>query len=315
MQVLIVLVRYKIALEQSQTIRSLSDTFEREPELLKSVRLLIWDNSPVALENPQLPFVFEYRHSEKNAGVSGAYNYAMALGESIGCPWMLLLDQDTIVPDGFIARMLKYSRDLQEDERIATVVPFIWSHNVIVSPRRLGRFSTVHDIPRTFHGVCDWNAYGINSATLMRISALKEIGGYSEQFWLDLSDIYVFYMFHRAKKLMYVAGDLELRHSIGSMDYNTSMSPARYQNFLAAENAYMQLYRSRLENAYQTFRLLIRSWRQYKRYTDKEFSRITLRSFWQRLFCSRSSRMQKWRAELHSRDIPSISHAATKKPG
>jgi len=306
MQVLIVMVRYKTPLEQSQTIRSLSDSFARDPELLNSVGILVWDNSPDLLEDFSLAFEFEYRHSENNVGVSGAYNYAMTLAESSCCPWLLLLDQDTTIPDGFIARMLQYSYDLQGDSRIATVVPFVWSHGVLVSPRHLvGRLNFVRQIPRTFTGVCDWNAYAINSATLMRVSALREIGGYSDHFWLDCSDLYVFEMLHRTGKLMYVAGDLELMHSVGSMDYETSMSPERYRNYLAAENAYIQLYRSRLENALQTIRLLVRTWRQYRCYTNKEFSKITFYSFWERVFKSRACRMQGWKAQSLRRSIPS----------
>ena len=46
----------------------------------------------------------------------------------------------------------------------------------------------------------------------MRVAALREVGGYSDEFWLDLSDVYVFQAFHRRGKYMYIAGDLRVEH-------------------------------------------------------------------------------------------------------
>ena len=75
----------------------------------------------------------------------------------------------------------------------------------------------------------------------MRVTALREVGGYSEEFWLDLSDVYVFQELYRKGKFMYVAGDLRVDHSIASMDFDKEMSPERYRNFMAAESAYIDL--------------------------------------------------------------------------
>ena len=136
-----------------------------------------------------------------NVGTSGAYNQAMELAESIGCPWLLLLDQDTTVSDEFLRGMIGYSEKLARAQEIAAVVPFIFSHGTLVSPRRLLSFNRVQQIPLTFSGLCKDKAYAVNSATLMRVAALREVGGYSEEFWLDLSDVYVFQPFHRTRQV------------------------------------------------------------------------------------------------------------------
>ena len=131
-------------------------------------------------------------------------------------------------------------------------------------------------------------AYAVNSATLVRVTALREIGGYSDEFWLDLSDVYVFQAIHRKGKYMYVAGDLRVEHSIASMDFDKEMSPERYRNFMAAESAYIDLYLSPLEQPAQLLRLFVRTIRQYRRYENKIFSRITWEYFLQRLFLNQS---------------------------
>ncbi len=306
MQIAIVVVLYKRSPIQSQTINSLAAVFEKNPELLNSCTVFIWDNSPTAMVHATVPFPHVYGHNGRNLGTSGAYNHAMEFAESKGLPWLLLLDQDTTVSEDFLPRMLQYSIRFRNQPEIATVVGFIYSHGVLVSPRRLRRFNRIAQIPPTFNGISKQKAYAVNSATLMRVSALREIGGYSDEFWLDLSDVYVFRAMHRQGRYMYVAADLRLDHSISSMDFDKEMSPERYRNFIAAESGYVDLYQSRLEQSAHLFRLLVRTIRQYRRYENKTFARISWEYFCRRLFQSRTKRILGWRQQLALRDIPYI---------
>jgi GT2 family glycosyltransferase len=308
MQILAVIVLYKRSPQQSQTIQSLIRVFAGDPALSECVRVLLWDNSPVPAANVSLPFAFDLAHAGGNVGTSGAYNHAMELAESLACPWLLLLDQDTTVSEGFLRGMIGYSQKFAEMQDVATVVPFIFSHGTLVSPRRLLSFNRVRQIPATFTGLCADKAYAVNSATLMRVTALREIGGYSEEFWLDLSDVYVFQALHRQGRLMYIAGDLRLEHSIASMDFDKEMSPERYRNFLAAESAYVDLFLPPLERSAQLLRLFARTIRQFRRYQNKVFSRIACEYFLQRLFLTRAVRLKRWREQLRKRDIPAISN-------
>ncbi len=313
--ILAVVVRYKTPLEQSQTVQGLCAALGDDPELASAVRVLIWDNTPEPLIAPELPIPFKYRHTGENLGVSGAYNRAMDLAEAESCPWMLTLDQDTTLTAAYLSRMLALSREVQDEPRVCSVVPFVRSHGELVSPRRLGRFNRVFQIPRDFAGVLNANAYAINSASLMRVAALREIGGYSEEFWLDLSDVYVFQRMHERGKRIYVAGDLELNHSIAGMNFEQDMVPERYRTFLAAENVYLHLYRSWFENAFQTFRLLPRSIRQYLDYRDKQYAAITWQCFLARLLSPRAAQLREWRAYLRNkRAIPSANKPAIVEP-
>ncbi len=270
--------------------------------------MLLWDNSPSPLKIPELPFLFCYVHSERNRGVSGAYNGALEQAEASGCPWLLLLDQDTSLPKGFLERMLGYSRELETDKRIATVVPFVKSNGMLVSPRRFGRWVRNHQIERSVSGYFREDAYAVNSGTLMRAESLREVGGYSELFWLDLSDAYIFHVLHLRGKWMYIAGDLEVPHSIATLDFNANMSVARYRSFLAAESLYTEQFRPRLTNAVHTVWLLARAARQWRRYTNKGFARSTLEFFWQRLLWTRQAREKQWQHELTVREMPAIAN-------
>jgi GT2 family glycosyltransferase len=301
-------VRYKTPLDQSQTILGLCKAFYDVPELAQSIDIFIWDNTPEPLHQPRLPIPFQYQHTGENLGVSGAYNRAMDVADAHGCPWMLLLDQDTSLNASFLERILAYSYEMEGNPEICSVVPFVRSHGELVSPRRLKCLNRVPQIEREFSGVLKTRAYAINSASLMRISALREIGGYSEEFWLDLSDVHAFESLYRRKKFIYVANDLELDHLIGGMNFEQDMVPERYKTFLAAENLYLERYQSRFENTFQIFRLLARTIRQCVEYKDKAYAAITWRYFLSKLFTPKTVRLQQWREYLlNKRKIPSAS--------
>jgi GT2 family glycosyltransferase len=305
-QIVAVVVLYKRLPEQSQTIASLGTVFADNPELLDSIRVILFDNSPKGLEQVNLSFPCDYYHSDQNVGTSGAYNYALQFAETGVFPWLLLFDQDTKISAGFLPRMLEYSHLLLGQMEIGSVVPFIYSHGSLVSPTELGRFNRMSRIPSSFNGIYRQSAFAVNSATLMRVKALREIGGYSDEFWLDLSDIYVFQAMYRKGRYLYVAGDLTLQHSITTMDYDNDMAPERYRNFLAAEGAYVDLYSSALERAVHLVRLLARTLRQYRRHRNKIFSKTTFGYFCRRLFDGRAKRIRSWRKQLLLRDIPAI---------
>ena len=310
MQILIVVVLYKRSPAQSQTIMSLAEVFAQQPQLLPAFQIFVWDNTPEPAprqcQEPTFPFPCIYRRATRNLGTAGAYNQALVFAESVAAPWLLLFDQDTTVSPEFLPRILAYSERLQNTTEIATVVPFIYSHGALVSPRSIGSFNRVRQIPITFNGVFKQLGYAVNSATLMRVASLREIGGYSEEFWLDLSDVYAFQELFRRGRYMYVAADLQLQHSIAAMDFDKEMTPQRYRNFLAAESAYVDLYTSLPEQAVHLFRLLVRTVRQYRRYDNKIFARICWEYFNRRLFHSRSNRLQGWRTQLAQRDIPVV---------
>ena len=308
MQILAVVVRYKMNLEQSPTISSLCVAFHRRPDLLQSVGLLIWDNSPIPLKNPVLSIPFNYRHSPKNVGVSGAYNRAMELAESQGYQWLLLLDQDTTLTEDFLPRILEYTRVLAGNPEVAAIAPLLMEDDRIVSPMVVRAYRWRHARPfrQPFSGVCPKKVFAANSGTLMRVSSLRQIGGFDEEFWLDISDVVVFDRLYQSGKRLYVAGDLRIQHRLTNNDYDGSMSPERYRNFIASEGAYWDIYGTVFQNVLQTARLFGRMAIQYIRYRNKIYSRITGEFLFGRLTSSKRTRIQLWKKQSEKRDIPAI---------
>ena len=141
-----------------------------------------------------------------------------------------------------------------------------------------------------------------DSATLMRTAALREAGGYDEElFWLDFSDIDVFTTLHRKGKSIFIASDLQLQHSLSTMDYDNEMTIERYGNFLAAEGTFFSVRRSPLDNVALTARLLARGIKQYLRFKNRTFAGMTWKAFCGRVVLTKAQRLRKWEDELRRR--------------
>ncbi len=308
MEIVVVVVRYKLPLSESATLQSLHAECQHTPKLRADLHILLWDNSPEPLSTDELPDCFHYQHAERNGGVSGAYNGALERTEALGCSWLLLLDQDTVLPAGYLSRMLAYSHLLGSDARVAAIVPMVRCQAMLVSPRRAGWTLRSSQILEAHAGIFEEPGFAINSGTLMRVSALRAISGYSDLFWLDLSDQYVFHRLYQEGYVMYVAADLTIQHSIANSSYDEAMSPERYISFLAAENLFSRRFHSLFSNAAHNLVLAARAARQYRRFRNKAFARLTLRSLSQRLLLNNEQANTLWALELANRSIPLVSH-------
>lgn len=308
MEILSVIVLYKRTLEASQTIVGLIESFRCHPELLRSISVLIWDNSPEPLKGRHLPFPYIYENCPENIGVSGAYNKGMVWADKLECQWMMLLDQDTIVSPDFLGRMLEHGLRLKSESHIAAIAPVLIAEDRVASPVRV-RFYGSRPLSRPKGGVHRRRIYAANSGLLVRLSALQKVGGYDKDFWLDHSDVVLFDKLHREGKRLYIAEDLRLQHLLAIHDYEGSMSLERYRNFVLAEGAYYDLYRSRLENSLQTLRLFVRGIKQSVCLKNREFSRMTWRYLKSRLSLNKSERLYRWRSQLNERHLPTASGA------
>ena len=293
MGILAVIVRYNTPLAQSNTITGVCEAFASNPLLREKYRFLIWDNSPERLTNLNIPIPSEYRHSRHNLGISGACNGALQIAREQGHAWILLLDQDTHVTAPFLETMLHWSMDLALRREIALAAPTVRVGAEIVSPRQQ-LFNRHSAYPDAAPCIADGEPFAINSGSLLRTAALRAIGGFSPDFWLDYSDIYVCHQFYLHGYKIWRATNAELQHEMSVMDYDRLMTPSRYTNFAYAETAFNDLYKGNLENWVQNLRLLARAVRQRRKYQDPAFSRITLAQLFYRLRVSRASRIQKW---------------------
>jgi GT2 family glycosyltransferase len=292
-KILIVVVRYQTPLEDSETMRTLAACLAEDAELGEKFSTLVWDNTPTGQQVPALPFAIEYRHSGENVGVSGAYNYAMELAEQGGFGWLLLLDQDSTLPAGFLSGMYGHAKRLEAEERIAAVAPTVLMHGVPVSPKIMSRWGGAKDPAPGFAGRVDEELIIMNSGMLLRVAALRRIGGYSMDFWLDFSDRYVCHMLARHKYGAWLAGELQMPHQVSVMGGEGATSMERFEVMMGAQDAYFAEYKSPLRNVVFCNRLLRNALRERK--SRPERARVLFSHLLRRFTVPKRRRLEEWR--------------------
>jgi GT2 family glycosyltransferase len=244
--ILMVMVAYGQAPSKSQSFRTLCRVLNNNPELAKYFSLVIYDNSLQA-DNCQyrmaLPVL--YRHDPSNPGLAKAYNFALRVAEEKKHEWLLLLDQDTSLTEGFIAELLECTELLRTQSAVASIVPKLLCSGKIYSPlfdfiyhlRHQYRRSN-HAVSRDTTGVQKGRLSAYNSGASLRVSALQSIGGFPGEYWLDYLDHAVFHRLATRGYAMYVM-QTNMEHDMSQAEIS-SVSAWRQRNLISAQTQFVK---------------------------------------------------------------------------
>jgi GT2 family glycosyltransferase len=244
--ILAVVVLYKCEFSQSQTVCSLFQILNENPELAKQFSLVLYDNSP----EPQplaLPAAFptHYVHDSSNAGLATPYNFALARAESEGREWLLLLDQDTSLTPDFLFELLQAVNTLSASPAVAAIVPKLLVNGIMYSPantfiEQLRRqfLPPKQPIAQNVVGVSPQPMCSYNSGSTFRVSALRSVGGFPLEFWLDFLDHAVSDALFAASYRTYVM-HAKLAHESSYSDLG-SLPIWRLRNVLMAQTLYVK---------------------------------------------------------------------------
>jgi glycosyltransferase involved in cell wall biosynthesis len=294
LKVMVVIVLYRIAPKESPAFKSVMAARQEFGRDAGDVRVLLWDNSPMAGAGEGLPEGVAYFADDSNSGLATAYNRALEWAELHGAEWLLTLDQDTAVTAEFFEKMAAAAVESSRYSGIGAVVPQIAAGGKQLSPNwfQLGA------IPRWYRsgytGVPAEPVFAFNSGAMLRVDALKQVGGYDLRFWLDDSDAMIFSKLHEHGKRVYVAGDIQVEHEFSMKDMQRRMSPVRYRNALLAETAFWDLRMNRLAGWERALRLMVRMVKHWMRGDSAELRQITWQALIRRLITSRRRRIEEW---------------------
>jgi GT2 family glycosyltransferase len=297
----VVIVLYKSSASDSVSFRTVQEAIKRVPQNKLRVRILLYDNTPDATPPGTLPEGVDYEQSAKNNGLSKAYNRALEIAESENFQWLLTLDQDTQLPADFLAKLCEIISLHESSPEIAAVAPLIVEREKQLSPEYFLFDAIPRYVPRGFTGVSPRKTFAFNSASTLRVSALREIGGYNPLFWLDYSDAYIYSRLNASGKKIYVAGNIQVEHEFSMTDMRRRITPERYQIAVKAGCAFWDTEMGRLAGLHHTARLLLRLYKHWKRGDEPELRKITIKMLAQRLTQSKSRRIAEWKAEMGSR--------------
>ena len=243
-RILAVAVLYEQETTESRALTSFFSLVEGNPDIASRLSLIVYDNSPQAHQVDN-DFTYHYVHDPANGGLAAAYNYALAHAEANGHEWLLLLDQDTTLTSEFFAELISCADTLQAADNVAAIVPKLMVRGTILSPAehfldflRHQFRNVVKTSTREEAGIQRDRISAYNSGSTLRVRALRAIGGFPGEFWLDYLDHAVFHALTTRGYRIYVLLAV-LQHELAESDLDTR--PIwRFRNVLKAQSLFVQ---------------------------------------------------------------------------
>lgn len=274
--ILPVIVLYNTKLEDSDTYNTLKASIDASL-LSGSIGIVVYDNSAIPQTvKTNVSSDILYFHDVKNGGVSKAYNYALDVALQRGCEWLLLLDQDSELPLNFIDNCLSDIISLYDKSSIVAIVPTVYCGSKLISPCKIGWGGKMFPISGNGVGVRKDEITAINSGALVKVSFLNYIGGFNNEFWLDMLDHWLFRTIY-CNEMCVAIGKTKISHELSIQNYST-MSLTRYQNIVTAESRFCLTNRSIAYKLVFRFRLVIRIFKLLLIYKRPDLSVITFNS-------------------------------------
>lgn len=299
-RVFAVIVLYKVLPANSVSLQTLLAAKDWAQGERIDLQILLYDNTPGSQDPGVLPTGVHYESASENRGLADAYNRALEIAQMQGFEWLLTLDQDTVLPHSFLRALGSALDQVTAVPEVAAVVPQITGEGRMLSPNYFLFDVLPRFFPKGFRGISPRPTFAFNSASTLRIRALRDIGGYSPLFWLDNSDAYIYRQLHLHGRQVYVAGDIQVDHEFSMFDVKQRVSLARYQNIVDAGCAFWDLELGTLAGLYHTASLVYRLYKHWKRGDDPAIRKITRETLRRRIFQSRRRRIREWKRSLQA---------------
>lgn len=261
----IVIVLYKCSLIDSISFKSF---LQQKKDITFDFELLIFNNDPELQIEDENFFVF---NSPENVKVAGAYNFALKKAIESGKEWLLLLDQDTEIPEDYFFKLQEFLKQGYKDN-LAAIVPVLKSGNKILSPKKVSPFLRIETNIMTKRYYDRLTA--INSLSLIKVDFLKSLGGFKNEYQLDMLDRWLYRKIMNKSKLVYVL-DASSQHNLSFLNFEKNVTPERYAEFIKIENKFISEEFNIIYFMYYKMKLFIKSILQLVRYKNKTYSMIT----------------------------------------
>lgn len=279
MKILAIMVVYNQDILSSMTFQSLMAALAKH-DSEAALSLMIYDNSPTSqnLECSTSPVSITYVHDPTNAGLAKAYNHALDVAVSDGFEWLLLLDQDSTLPEDFTANLINTAEMINADENVVAIVPRVKCLGKTVSPSIVKFGGCFRPVDANVRGICHRQVTSINSGTMLFTAFMKTARGFNSLFRLDYLDHWIFSTIHSNNKSIFISESV-VDHELSIMDYDRWMNLERYENILKAEMLFLKMCRPKYEKYFYMVRLLKRMKVQLFDRNKALFYKSTLRTF------------------------------------
>lgn len=250
-----VVVLYRRRLVESETYRSLKAAIESGALPRELVGVLVYDNSPEPSARENLDFVDHFEHHPDNPGLSAAYNRGCSIARDCGASWLLLLDQDSQLPESYVSQVLELTTIVSSN--VSALVPRVWSEKHLVSPQRTV-FSVAPGILPVRKSGKSRNVTAINSGAVLRLRFLESIGGFPAEFPIEFLDHYMFAKLREQGDHVWVM-DVDVHHDLSVARFESAITLERYERILDAEFRFYWGLRNRSAKVLYSSMLMYRS--------------------------------------------------------
>ena len=255
-RILAVIVLYRMTFDQSRGLRSLRKILSEDNALATTIELMVCDNTPFEQPVPA-GFTGHFYRDITNPGLAHWYNLALRIATEGGIPWIMLLDQDTEVTAEYIGEVISQAGAIEGNVGIVAMLPKLVQKGVVCSPLTPPTYRHPHPFDQSFTGVAPSRLHVFNSGSVLRVTALREAGGFPEEFPLDYLDHATFAALQiRGGRLFVLRSTLEHELSSSDVRRTDAAAVARHRSTLLAERKFYELNGSVRDRIYRRARLL-----------------------------------------------------------
>ena len=160
------------------------------------------------LRDVQRDLDFEFIENRENLGIAEALNQGISRAQTKGYSWVILFDQDSSVPDGFVSGMFAAWEDHAERARVAAIHPRYRDPKTgleaLVRRARDGGPVT-----------------SMTSGALMPTWIFEKIGGFASEYFIDCVDTEYCFRIRASGYLIADSDKAELPHAPGNSQVRT----------------------------------------------------------------------------------------------
>jgi GT2 family glycosyltransferase len=276
-KILGVVVLYRCQIEDSLTIKSLLRDYSSNAEGYNNFQLIIYDNSESEqVSKIEFPFPCSLVRDQSNPGLAKAYNTALDVARGKLIEWLLLLDQDTTLPQGYMELVNKELSVANSLKKIKAIVPLVMDNGRPISPARDLLGGILRPIKNMKPGQCSQKIHCIGSGSIVKVDLFEKIGGFSLEFPVDGLDRWLFQQIYSMGWLTYVT-EIRIDHCLSIFNYDNFVGYERYIRILTYEYKFLKMYRHRMDIWIYEVRLFLRFLKYYLKFKDKNYAIITLK--------------------------------------
>ena len=237
--ILATIVLYGMSADESPAATSLRTLRADDATIRDAIRWTICDNSPQPHPAPAW-FDGDYLADPTNPGLAVPYDRALALAAAHEIPWLLLLDQDTVVTADYLRQAIAATASYAKNSGVVAISPRLVDNGVLCSPIFPPRLGPARSLPAEFHGIAPSRIQPFNSGSLLRVTAVTAIGGFPQDFPLDYLDHATFHLLQNSGGRIAVL-PATLPHELSS-NHEPAQNPAAIRRQVASLQAEQRFY-------------------------------------------------------------------------